>query len=181
MKAPLLSTLVVLAGITMAMPVRAQCLEKFVNNCIRDCKRNNCWPEPFVRTDRAATRIPFDMMIQRGWQGQNLLSSFHFKDDGSELNDAGKAKVRWITVEAPRQHRAIFVQMGNNAEQTAARMAAVQALAVQCVTSPEQVPQVTAVAMSPPTASADRADAVARKFHSTMPDPRLPEVKDDKK
>jgi hypothetical protein len=182
MKAPLLSTLLLaLAGTSITVPVQAQCLENFVNSCLRDCKRNNCWPEPFVRTDRAAVRIPFDIMIHRGWQEQNLISGHYFKEDGTELNEAGQVKVRWILTDAPRQHRTIYVQFGSTPQQTATRVAAVQDMAGRYVTASEQMPQVVPVAMSAASWSAEQADAVGRKFQSTMPDPRLPEVKDETK
>ncbi len=180
MKAPLLSALVVgLAGITFAVPVRAQCLEHFVNSCLRDCKRNNCWPEPFIRIDRAAVRAPFDIMVHRGWQEQNLVSGHYFKEDGTELNEAGQLKIRWIVTDAPRQHRTIYVQTGATPEQTTDRMAAVEKLVGRFVTTSEPMPEIVPIAMNAATWSAEQADAVGRKFQATMPDPRLPEVKDE--
>jgi hypothetical protein len=180
MKAPLVSTLfVVLAGMALAESAQAQVLEKFVNSCARDCKRNNCWPEPFVRTDRAAVRLPFDMMVQRGWQQQNLLSGLHFKDKGAELNEAGQAKIHWILTDAPRQHRTIFVQMADSPDQTAARVAAVQEVAGRVAINTDQMPMVVAVAGSAPGWSAERADAVGRKFQTSMPAPVLPAKQDE--
>jgi len=179
MKAPLISTLLVVTAMTLATPARAQCLEKFVNDCIRDCKRNNCWPEPFVRTDRAAIRVPFDMMVQRGWQEQNLLSGAYFKEDGKDLNEAGQSKLRWIVTEAPRHHRTIFVQTADTPEHTAARMALVQEAASRFMAGSEQSPQVVPVSMGPASWSAEQVDAVSRKFQSSMPDPRMPKPKDE--
>lgn len=180
MKASLASALlVVVTGTLLAQTAQAQCLEKFVNDCARDYKRNNCWPEPFVRADRAAVRLPFDMMIQRGWQEQNLLSVYHFKEDGVQLNEAGQHKLQWILYEAPRQHRTVYVQVAVTAEQTNARLASVQEATTRLNRAGEQVPMVVASTLAPPTWSAERAEAVGRKFQASMPDPRLPEKKDE--
>ena len=57
-----------------------------------DYRRNVEWPEPFLQPDRAATVTPFALMIANGWRRQNLLSDYHFLDDGTQLNLAGETQ-----------------------------------------------------------------------------------------
>lgn len=179
MKALVSALVVIVTGTVLAGSTQAQCLEKFVNDCARDFKRTNAWPEPFIRNDRAAVRMPFDLMTQRGWQEQNLLSGYHFKEDGVQLNEAGQHKLHWILTEAPRHRRTVFVQQGATAELTSARMASVQQLAAQVNQNPEQPPMIVASTLAPPTWSAERAETIGRKFHASMPEPKLPERKDE--
>ena len=42
-------------------------------NAYTDYRRNVEWPEPFLQPDRAATMMPFSLMIANGWRRQNLL------------------------------------------------------------------------------------------------------------
>jgi hypothetical protein len=95
----------------------------------RDFARNNHWPEPFIYQDRDAVVAPFGVMIAKGWQVQNTLSSYHFQPDNSRLAEAGVHRVQQILADPVPQRRMIFVQMGTTPEQTMGRVAAVRAAA----------------------------------------------------
>jgi hypothetical protein len=88
------------------------------------------------------------------------------------LTEAGRLKVRWILITGPQQHRLVYVHVAERTEETAARLAAVQQLA--CQISPSEVPPVMLTTIADDDSPADRADAVGRKFQSSMPPPRLP-------
>ncbi len=177
MKASLVSTLsIVLLFAASAVPVQAQyVLEDFAHSVKRDFKRNNCWPEPFVRPDRVSVRVPFALMVHAGWQQQNLLGLYHFKENGAELNEAGQLKVRSILAETPPHHRTIYLQRAISEEQTAARMETVQELVAKLSVNSE-TPSV--VLSSAPASGwpADEVDAIGRKFQASAPQPRLPEA-----
>jgi len=163
-------------------PTRAEWLcglvdgaKEFGRSVVRDTKRRNCWPEPFVTPDRYAVRAPLNLMVSNGWRCQNLLGDYHFIDQGGELTEAGRMKVRWILTEAPSQHRTIYVHSSGNAELTATRIDNVQQLAAQLVPAGE-LPLVLETAIPAQGWSAARADVIGRKFDASTPEPRLPEA-----
>ncbi len=165
--------LLVSLGFGWVSSADAQILEKFVHNMARDAKRNNCWPQPFVCPDRQRVRAAFVQMVANGWERQNLLSTHHFKSTDGQLNESGRLRIHWILTEAPPQHRTIFVQRGPSAEETAARVDRVQQVAMQL--SPDgELPRVVQTSVSPLGWPAERVDVIGRKFHASMPDPRLP-------
>ena len=96
---------------------------------MRDVKRRQCWPDPFLCPDRAAVRAPFCAMVANGWRRQNMLGEFHFDPQSGQLTEAGRLKVQWILTACPEQHRLIYVHAAGTREETAARVAAVQQLA----------------------------------------------------
>jgi hypothetical protein len=106
-------------------------VEAVARSVARDIKRRNCWPEPFDAPDRYAVRSPFGVMVDNGWRRQNLLGDYHFVDQGGELTEAARIKIRWIVTEAPVQHRTIYVQAASNPQLTAARIDSVQQLTAQ--------------------------------------------------
>ncbi len=140
----------------------------------KDSARNNCWPDPFVCPDRAAVRAPFVLMVQNGWRRQNLLAEHHFVDGQTELNEAGRIKVRWIVTEAPLQHRTIYVRRGDSLEVTAGRVASVQQWTSQV--APGQFAMIEETSISAVGWPGERVDALERKFQSSTPDPKLPEA-----
>jgi len=143
---------------------------------VRDFKRNNCWPSPFMAPDRQAVRAPFVVMVHNGWRRQNILGEYHFSPDNGELTEAGKLKIQWILTQAPKQHRIIFVHQAQNAEETAARIDAVQQLAAQLAPANE-LPEVVATHLNEAGWSADKIDRDNRDFYEkTAPKPPLPEV-----
>lgn len=174
MKARFFLTLcVTLALLAATAPLQAQWLEDYFETTKRDFRRNNCWPEPFVRADRVATRVPFTLMVHSGWQRQNLLGSFHFEENGIDLNEAGQLKVRWIVAETPPHHRTIYVERTESEEQTAARIVAVSAVAERFAINAE-MPTVVATSITYPGWPADQVDSIGRKFQASTPEPRLP-------
>ena len=139
----------------------------------RDTKRRNCWPAPFDCPDRQTVRAPFVIMVHNGWRKQNMLSDFHFESTTGQLTEAGKLKIRWIILEAPVQHREIYVHIGQTPEETQTRLAAVTAQAATLVPQNE-IPPIMQTSISDTGAPADRVDLIERKYQSSMPSPRLP-------
>jgi hypothetical protein len=167
---------VVLIGVAYAAPSQADWLiDDFFFSVVRDVKRRQCWPKPFVCEDQASVHAPFVVMVANGWQRQNTLGDFHFDPQSGELTEAGRLKVQWIVQEAPEFHRDIYVHRGPSAEQTAARINAVQQAAVP-LAQPGQQPQVIATEIPARGWSAEEVDVVHRKFLKTIPDPRLPQI-----
>lgn len=164
--------LVVLVGVADSGPAQAQAVRGFVHSIFTDFKRNNCWPQPFVLADREAARAPLEMMVQSGWQRQNLLGDYHFDSATDQLTEAGQLKVKWITNEAPRPHRMIFVSRAETPKSTAARIDAVQNVATQ-IAGPGNVPAIIESGRSAQGWPAGRVDAIGRKFEASMPDPKL--------
>jgi hypothetical protein len=175
-KIPLVAALSLLAVLALAAPVHAECLEEIVECFKRDFQRVNCWPEPFVRADRVATRVPFAMMVACGWQQQNLLSSFHFEENGIDLNEAGQLKVRSILAETPPHHRTIYVERADTEARTAARLVSVGELAGRFAVN-DEVPNVVVSNGTHAGWPAEQVDAIGRKFQASTPEPRLPEMK----
>src|SRR5574340_671894 len=111
------------------------------NSVVTDFKRNNCFPEPFLAPDRAAVRMPFNIMVQNGWRLENTLGDHYFDEVTGELTNAGQNKIYWILNQAPKQHRTIFVQRTKSEAVTEQRLNLVRSLAAAYV--PEgTVPQV---------------------------------------
>ena len=161
------------AGIVSTAPAKGDPLLDFCHSIPRDIKRRQCWPKPFVCPDREAVRAPFAVMVCNGWQRQNTLGDNYFEDGTGQLTEAGQLKVRWIVTEAPSQHREIYVYRAPTAQETAARVNAVQQFAAR-FTAPGQVVPVLETDIAPQGWPAERVDAIGRKFQSTTPAPRLP-------
>src|SRR5690606_25523467 len=132
--------LVALTVATLACPATASAnwLSDAWHSVCRDFRRNNCWPEPFVRSDRAAVCAPFNVMIQNGWRLENTLSEHHFERGEAELSRAGVAKIENVLTNAPPEARTIFVLRAATPELTAARIAAVQTTARRYLVAGEQ-------------------------------------------
>lgn len=167
---------VLLAAITVswAVPAHAEgVVTKFTYDVVRGWKRNNFWPRSFNYPDRQASRAPFVTMVHNGWRQQNLLSQYHFDTDTGTLSPAGQEKLRWILLQAPQQHRTVYVGRASTAEQTATRIGAVHKLASQIL--PEgQIPAVMETDIVAGGWSAERIDTIGRKFQDSTPEPRLP-------
>jgi hypothetical protein len=107
-------------------PIFAGELGEFLSSVARDTKRRNCWPEPFVYSDRQLTRNFNAIQESAGWERQNMLSDFHFVAGGTELTEAGRMRIQWIVNEASECHRQIFVHRANTPQETVTRMQTVQ-------------------------------------------------------
>jgi hypothetical protein len=172
-----LALVVIVTSFACAGPAQAQeCWrwDAFWYSVARDWKRNNCWPEPFVRADRHSVRVPFVTMVDNGWRRQNLLADHHFEEEAPMLNEAGQIKARWIVTQAPSHHRTLYVSRSETSEETTARVAAVQEYVAQFVRDGETatVLQTDLQALGWP---ATRVDMIDRSWQESAPAPRLPE------
>jgi hypothetical protein len=102
---------------------------------------------------------------------QNTIGTFLF-DDNQELNRAGELQVKWIVTQAPLHRRAVFVLRGDNAEQTNARIASVNAAVSKYADG--TIPPVIPTNTEPPGWSGSYVDSMAQQFQATIPAPRLP-------
>ncbi len=159
----------VLIALSCASQASAEC--GVVKSIATDVKRRQCWPEPFATPDRAATRAPFATMVSNGWRRQNMLGDIYFAPNSSELTDAGRMKVRWILVNAPKQHRLVYVHAADTDEITKARIATVVQLANQI--SPNDVPPVLPTTIADDGWPAAEVGAIGRKYMESIPKPRL--------
>lgn len=141
----------------------------------RDYRRNACWPKPFVAPARQAVAAPFYMMIDNGWRQQNLIADHHFLPDSAVLTEASKLKMRIILTQLPEARRVLFVQRGYTAEDTAARVEAVQAEARQIVQD-GSLPMVLETSIAPVSTPAYIVEAVDSAWEETIPAPRIPEI-----
>ncbi len=152
--------------------------KKMASDIARDTKRRNCWPHPFVQPDRQAARAPFGTMIEHGWRQQNLMADYHFEEDGTGLNEAGRQKVRWILFDVAPQHRIIYVHVAENPQITASRVAEIRQLAAQ-LNPHGPLPPVVETHVRPHGWPAQWVDVVGRKFHESTPAPVLPAPRGD--
>jgi hypothetical protein len=155
-----------------AAPAKAQWFSNFWDGVCRDYKRNQAWPEPFFWADRQAVIAPFGQMVANGWRRQNLISDYHFTDDGSQLTLAGETKVRQILTQMQPSRRTIFVQQGLSPEVTANRINLVHRASVQ-VLPDGMLANVVESDLPNDGWPADDIDAVSRRWNATRPDPRL--------
>lgn len=164
---------VLVAAYAYSTPADAQTLHDFGRSVKRDFKRNNCWPKPFAATDRVAVRAPFNMMVQNGWQRQNMISDFHFDRTGLKLSKTGELKVHWILTQSPRQHRTVYVHHAGSSKDTVARIAAVEEFARSIL--PEDatfVVRQTNIGMD--GWPAERVSTIVRMFNEMTPPPVMP-------
>jgi hypothetical protein len=161
----------VLVSLGCASQVSADFFFGIFSSAARDIKRRQCWPQPFDGADRAATRAPFVTMVSNGWRRQNMLGDAHFDASTGQLTDAGRLKLRWILVNAPQQHRMVFVRTGLTEEETSNRMAVVQQAASQI--APNNLPPVLSTSILDDGWPAVEVDAISRKYIGSTPVPRL--------
>ncbi|MGQ9605967.1 MAG: hypothetical protein ACUVTW_07170 [Thermogutta sp.] len=167
-----------LSGMILAVsapPAAAEGIKAFFHRIAEDTRRNNAWPDCFVPQDRFAATSPLELMVKKGWMGQNLISEQHFHQDTGNLTQAGKLKIEWILTEAPSTHRTIYVRQAAKPEETQQRLEAVQKWASEVV-GPEGGIDIEVVRMSPPGWPAEMVDSLERKYMETLPAPRLPKL-----
>ncbi len=162
-----------LIAIGFAAPAQAQWFGGSSPWIVRETKRRNCWPQPFVYADRQAVRAPMALMISNGWRRQNLLADHHFNPENGQLTEAGQLKIRWIATEAPRAHRTVYVRIAPTAAQTAARVANVHGYVAQ--TLPEiSPPSVQVTSITGPEWSAAKSGTAVRALEAAAPTIALP-------
>jgi hypothetical protein len=170
----LLAVLVGAASATAQEQCSPQCSGGLFGYLVRGFSENNQWPYPYYCPDRKAVVDPFQVMSQNGWRRQNLLADQHFQETGGKLNEAGQAMVRRIVIDSATRPHPIYVHRGQNADETAARMTAVQQFAAKIATD-GGVPPVLATNLDPAGYPAgwppNREGAnVSRRFEPWMPD-----------
>lgn len=135
---------------------------------------NRVWPEPWIAPDRAAVRAPFAVMVAKGWQEQNTLTSEHFEETEPELSETGRLKVADILINSPPQYRTVFVERNfGDGPSTAQRIQAVEQYVYR------EIPDLGPVAVEEtlrkrPGTSGDATDNTMRQWQATQPTPRLP-------
>ena len=149
---------------------------RFWRSVATDFRRNNCWPEPFIYPNRAAVRVPFQIMVSRGWQRHNTLGQEYFDPETQQLTQAGKLKVQWIMTRAPLDRRVVYVNPGPTASATQARLAAVRQL-VSAYVARDQVDEHLALTRTP-EAKWPGADitTIGQRFRGAQPAPVLPQL-----
>lgn len=158
-----------------ASPAQAQPSGDFWSNMRRDYKRNQSWPEPFLRPDREAVNLPFAIMVANGWRRQNLMSDYHFDENTAQLNLAGEMKLRYILTQMPPNRRTVFVQRGLTPDVTSTRIELVHRAGLAMIAN-GAMPDVVESDLPNDGWPADDIDAVGRQFRATRPDPRLKDV-----
>lgn len=163
-----------LLALAMAsVPAEAGFFKKMFAIAKRDFRRNNMWPEPFVRADRERTKAPIATMIANGWRLQNTLADHHFDADTNELNAAGRLRLETILTERPVDHRMVFVLQGKNATKTAARIGSVHEASADYLPSGE-LAEVAATSVRPAEWPAVEIDKTYRSYQEAKPKPQLP-------
>ena len=162
---------VLLAGMGVVYPAQA---DDFLG-IRRDFARRNCWPQPFVSYDQQAVREPFELMIARGWERQNMLHDAYFEDGRSALTEAGRLKLKWILTEVPAPHRIVYVRRADDPQDTQARLESVRAYAKQLLHG-GVLPPILETSVAPPHSPADWVDSISRKYYIGIPDPKLPKA-----
>ena len=148
-------------------------LTRAVHSFSQDFRRNNCWPRPFVWKDREATRTPFVVMANKGWQRENTLGEFHFDQDTGKLNEPGRLRVYWIVNQELPQRHVILVHRAMRTEETEARIDSVQKWTARIVSS-GTLPPVLETNIPAPGRAAEEVDHIRVEYLKSMPAPRLP-------
>ena len=104
-----------------------------------------------------------------------ILGEAEHKEEAPKLNEAGRIKARWIATRAPRHHRALYVSRAETAEETVARVAAVQEYVAQVVPEGEK-PAVIETDLDALGWPAAQVDSIDRQWQESTPAPRLPET-----
>ncbi|MBN1588986.1 MAG: hypothetical protein JW888_05690 [Pirellulales bacterium] len=154
------------------------CIGNFCRSVALDARRNNCWPDPFVKADRLAVRTPFVQMVTNGWQRENTLDNHHFVAETGKLNQAGQLKIRRILLEGLPQHRFLYVRRAGQSAETAARVDAVEQYAAQTVRG-GALPPVFETDIPAAGWPSQWVDVINSKEIASTPDPRLPKAQDD--
>lgn len=134
---------------------------------------NRQWPSPYVCPDRVNAHAPFNTMVSNGWRRQNLMGSHHFKQDSTELTQAGELKVQWIMNQAPPAYRRMFVERSVDPQVTSTRIETVTKYAERIAMN-GVVPQVRDTTIVSEGRPAGTVDFVNTQFRENMRVPMLP-------
>lgn len=163
----------VLGVAAASVEANAGFLKRFFQNSARDFRRNNVWPEPFLRTDRARVREPFAQMVANGWRLQNTLGDHHFNAKTHELTDSGRMQLETILLERPMDHRMVFVLQGRTASDTSARLQSVKT-AAEDLLPPGEIAEIAATSVKPAEWKAGDINDTHKSFKANLPEPKLP-------
>lgn len=130
------------------------------------------WPDPYRWNDRSSVRAHLESARGAGWMTATTLYEQHFDPNTNELNEAGRMHIRWIMLHVPANRRATWVQAGDTAQVSQARLASVQVAANRVFGN--DCPAVMLRVCEPYGASAQEVDLVRRAYLSSWPVPRLP-------
>jgi hypothetical protein len=144
-------------------PMKDSCEEAYYQNSI--------WPRQYIAPSRRGICQSFELMVNNGWRRHNILGKYHFDPNTGELSEAGRLKVEWILTQSAPDRRTIYIERTVNQEQTAERLASVQALAADLSTGAVDV-QETYVRDHGHRAST--VDAVFTGFGASQMVPALP-------
>ncbi len=148
---------------------------EFMRSCSIDRQRNNAWPQPFRSMDAVSVNAPFEVMKNNGWRMFNTLGTPVFTEEQA-LTEAGRLQLQWIVTQAPVNRRAVFVLRGSNADDTAARIEAVQ-VAISDLVPTGPLPQIWVTDVEPTPSSGQYQTAISRALMNSTPKPRLPQFK----
>ena len=101
------------------------------------------WPYPYACYDRAIVKKLSELQTHNGWVKQTTLYDYHFDSDKQELNRAGRERLRWILINAPRKHRNVFVQAAYSEAESIRRMRSVRSESIDIV-GRDSVPSIMA-------------------------------------
>ncbi len=152
--------------------VQAGGWDDFWCGCKADYQFNNQWPKPFIDMDRQAAVAPYNVMIANGWQRQNLIGENYFDDDTKQLTSAGLHQIRSILLQAPVEHRVIYVSRDLSQERTKDRIDQVQQ-AIAAMLPGEPLPAVIVSNMQVDGRSAAMVDKEQTLYSSSAPQPRI--------
>jgi hypothetical protein len=171
---PRIATWLVAGAVALGASAKAEAnwFKSFYYDVSSSWHINNMWPQPYIDPDRKSVKEPFAIMQARGWQRQNLLGEHHFEEDQRRLTPAGMLRVKAIITNSPPQYRTVYVEKGRNRGITDSRVDAVQQAIVDFqIDGP--LPAVLASDLTYEGWSSEYADAVVRKYQSSIPQPRL--------
>lgn len=108
-----------------------------------------------------------------GWRSYTTLYDYHFDADTQELNQAGRLKLRWISLHVPQQYRLAYVAEGLTTQDSEIRLANVQT-AADSISGTDSSPPVILRAAQALGTPAQEVDLLRRSYLGSIPEPRLP-------
>jgi hypothetical protein len=143
------------------------------SDCEAAFHENHIWPQQYLWPSRRGICQSFDIMVANGWRQHHVLGQHYFDRNTGVLTEAGLMKVQWILTQAPPNRRTIFIERTRDAEQTAARVEAVQQLAAD-LSSGADAPEVRETYVRDYGHPAIGVDAVFTGFRANQMVPMLP-------
>ena len=140
-----------------------------------DKYRNNQWPMPFRGIDTSSVLSYFEVQRNNGWKLHNTLGAAMFDPATNTLTDAGRNHMKWIVTQAPQDRRVLFVLVGDNQQETAARVEATQ-IAVSEMIPVGPLPTIYLTDRDAPGSSGVYQTAINRAINGSVPNPRLTTV-----